>query len=209
MSPVSWLLLPDAILFCSFQCRIRHAISGKRSRTVTACTADATRGFAALVAAPCQFIRHVQFQTSLHNICLCPPDKRRFNAQLFPAAEENRLIHCLIECIAAIRIGVAGSVIAVCAIKDDLTAVRQGNTCCRCQKQTVPERHIGGNRFSVGVGQLLRIALLRNLLSGSRQQRTVGVGKNNGQIQLLKLRRSKRQFFRLPRSLSDASVRRK
>ena len=107
--------------------------------------------------------------------------------QLVAAAQIDCLADGIVECSAAVRVCVSGGVIAVRTVINHFAAVGQGNACRTGQKQTIPERHIGGNRAAVCLLELFCVSLLGNLLGRTAEQRAVGVRKNHGQVQLLPL----------------------
>ena len=77
----------------------------------------------ALVAAPCQLIGGFQAQTFSDHIGLCFIHEGRHNAKLSAAAEEDRLVHGIVECLGAVRIGIPGCIVRMGAVKNHAAAL--------------------------------------------------------------------------------------
>ena len=90
--------------------------------------------------------------------------------ELFSGADEDRVIHCLVEGIRAVRIGIARRIIRMRTVIDHAAVIGKRDACRRCQKQAVAERYIGGNRLAVGLFQLLGVAFLRDLAAIALEQ---------------------------------------
>ena len=51
----------------------------------------------ALIAGPCQFVRHAQLQADPHDVSLVHVDKGRLNSKLTAGALPDRLVHRIVE----------------------------------------------------------------------------------------------------------------
>ena len=126
----------------------------------------------------------MQFQAFFYNVFLCPCDKWGFYSQFMAAALINCCFHRIIKDGAAIRICISSGIICMGSVINHFAAIWQCHTGSRCQKQTVPERHIRGNRCTIGFFQLFCIAFLRNFFCRIFQQAAIGICKNSSQVQL-------------------------
>ena len=107
--------------------RIDKRVRSESLLSVTAGAAFPARLFAALVAAPCELVGNAELSASAHYIGFGKTDERRFDLQLFAAADEDRFTHSFVEALGTVRVSVSGGIVAVSAIIDHRTAAGKRN----------------------------------------------------------------------------------
>ena len=83
----------------------------------------------------------------------------------------------------AASIGVSGRIVSVSAIVDHFAAVADGNRGSGGKEQTVPEGHVGADRGTACLRELLGIFFVRDLLRSAFQQRAGTAFKDLAQVE--------------------------